>query len=120
MRSEGGPTILVVEDEILIALLIADVLADAGFLVVGPVSSLAAAMVAVRKNGFVAALLDIELGKGEDSYPVASILAERGIPFAFVSSCPKDQIDSRFIVQPVLSKPFRAAALQALATSLTR
>jgi DNA-binding response OmpR family regulator len=118
--SDDRPTILVVEDEFLISVLVADALSAAGFRIVGPVSSLADALAAARSEAFDAALLDIQLAGGEDVYPVAEVLAERGIPFAFVSSRPKDQIDYRFIVRPVLSKPFSTAELQALAASLTR
>ena len=120
MGSDDRPAILVVEDEFLISVLVADALGAAGFRIVGPVSSLADALAAARSEAFDAALLDIQLAGGEDVYPVAEVLAERGVPFAFVSSRPKDQIDYRFIVRPVLPKPFSAAELQALAASLTR
>lgn len=120
MGDDDRPTILVVEDEFLIGILLADALAAGGFRIIGPLARLAEALDAARSKSFDAALLDIQLAQGADVYPVAEVLAERGIPFAFVSSRPKDQIDYRFIVRPVLSKPFSEADVQALAANLTR
>jgi DNA-binding response OmpR family regulator len=119
MAPDDRPTILVVEDEFLISALVADALTTAGFRVIGPLARLADAVEVAKAKTFDAALLDIELAGGEEVFPAAEILAERGIPFAFVSSRPKDQIDCRFSARPLLSKPFQAAELQALAASLT-
>jgi DNA-binding response OmpR family regulator len=120
MGSDIKPTILVVEDEFLIGILLTDALTAGGFRIIGPLARLAEALDAARSESFDAALLDIQLAHGEDVYPVAEVLAERNIPFAFVSSRPKDQIDYRFIVRPVLSKPFYDADVQELARGLTR
>jgi DNA-binding response OmpR family regulator len=120
MGDDDKPTILVVEDEFFIAALIEDALSAVGFQIIGPVPRLADAIEVAKAKTFNAALLDIELAGGEEVFPAAEILAERGIPFAFVSSRPKHQIDRRFVVRPVLQKPFSTPDLQALATSLIR
>jgi DNA-binding response OmpR family regulator len=120
MGSDDRPAILVIEDEFLIGILLTDALTAGGFRIIGPLARLADALDAAGSGSFDAALLDIQLAQGEDVYPVAEVLAERGIPFAFVSSRPKDQIDYRFIVRPVLSKPFSEVDVQELARGLTR
>lgn len=86
-----GKQILVVEDEPLIALDLADLIEEAGGSVVGPAYTLAQAQalvdVAPRIDG---ALLDIDLGKNL-IWPVATVLHDRGIPCAFVSArCQRD------------------------------
>src|SRR5689334_8462332 len=75
MRSDHRRPILVVEDEFLIGLLVADALTAAGFRLIGPLATLAEALDSVRSKSFDAALLDIQLAHGEDVYPVAEVLA---------------------------------------------
>jgi PAS domain S-box-containing protein len=78
--SGARPSILVVEDEVLIALDIGQILAEAGFDVVGPASSAAQALDLIRRDGCEAAVLDVNLGC-ETSERVALELKERGRPF---------------------------------------
>src|ERR1700757_478560 len=87
-RRPGSPgqtdRILVVEDEMLVSMLLVDALGDHGYQVVGPASRVDTAVVLAATESFDAALLDLNIG-GKPVYPVAEILAGRGIPFAFVS-----------------------------------
>lgn len=76
--------ILVLEDEWLIADDLASDLEERGYQVVGPVSSVAAALGLVEREKISAAILDINLG-GEKCFPLATVLARQGIPFVFVS-----------------------------------
>ena len=79
-----GKRVLVVEDELLVAILVEDLLADAGCVVVGPFARLAAAVAAARVEAVDVALLDVNVA-GEMVFPVAHVLEERGIPFLFVT-----------------------------------
>ncbi len=76
--------ILVVEDNHLNAKLVMEVLQLAGWQVVGPVGRLSEAMDIAARNDFAAAVLDVNLA-GEDVYPVAAMLSERRVPFAFLT-----------------------------------
>jgi CheY-like chemotaxis protein len=76
--------ILLVEDEALIAAMVADMLTDLGATVIGPASSVPKAMALVETETFDAAVLDINL-HGEMVHPVADLLIERGIPVLFAS-----------------------------------
>jgi DNA-binding response OmpR family regulator len=76
--------VLVVEDEILVALLVEDMLADAGCVVVGPFSRVPQALAAAKTEPIDIALLDVNVA-GEMVFPVAHALEERGIPFLFVT-----------------------------------
>lgn len=80
----AGKRVLVVEDELLVAMLVEDMLADAGCVVIGPFARLPAALAAARIEGVDVALLDVNIA-GEMVFPVAHVLEERGIPFLFVT-----------------------------------
>src|SRR5215472_13551026 len=68
-RMREGRRILVVEDNFLVATLLAEVLESVGWQVVGPVAHLAGALDAAASEGFDAAVLDVNLG-GQAVYPV--------------------------------------------------
>jgi DNA-binding NarL/FixJ family response regulator len=80
----NGRRVLIVEDEMLVSMLVEDILLDFGCTVVGTAARLADAMELARTSEIDVALLDINLG-GNRSFPVAEILAERGVPFVFAS-----------------------------------
>ncbi len=111
-RSNSGarPSILVVEDEVLIALDIGQILAEAGFDIVGPASSAAQALDLIRRGGCEAAVLDVNLGC-ETSECVALELQERGKPFVALSGYSREQHPAAFIGAPALTKPLRPELL---------
>lgn len=77
--------VLVVEDEMLVALHVADMLSAAGCEVIGPALRVSDGVALVEGGEAPAfALLDINLG-GEMSWPVARALVLRGIPFVFIT-----------------------------------
>ena len=80
----AGKRVLLVEDELLVAMLVEDMLADAGCVLVGPFARLPAALAAARVEAVDVALLDVNIA-GEMVFPVAHVLEERGIPFLFVT-----------------------------------
>ena len=77
------------------------------------------AMLAAKSNNLQAGILDVNLG-GEKTYAVADILADRKIPFAFVTGYGPDSIVSAFSHAPVLQKPVEAAKLHALLQQIVR
>ena len=89
-----------VEDEALVAMMIQDFLTENGHAVIGPISRASEALLAAKEGDFDAAVLDINLGDGM-AYPVAEILAERGVPFVFVTGYEADTIDDWFSEVPV-------------------
>jgi PAS domain S-box-containing protein len=104
--------VLVVEDEPLAAMEIAQVLDAAGFDVAGPVGSTPAALDLLQQNGCDAAVLDINLG-GETSEAVTRELLKRGVPFVTLSGYSRDQYPSAFASAPALMKPLRPELLVA-------
>ena len=103
--------ILIVEDDALLALDLAQILEEAGFTVVGPVVSTAKALALLVETGCDAALLDVHLGRDETSEPVARELRLRGTPFLTVTGYSHEQRPAAFAGSPVLSKPVRPSEL---------
>jgi PAS domain S-box-containing protein len=113
LRLMTGNRVLLVEDEILVAMMMKDILTELGFSVIGPFSRLAEAMVAAVHDEIDAGIIDINLG-GEFVYPVADVLAARKIPFVFVTGYGVESIDGRFGYVPIVKKPVQRQALQSI------
>jgi CheY-like chemotaxis protein len=109
--------ILLVEDEYLIGLFLEDMLSDLGHSLGEITSRLDAAVTAAQSGAFDLALLDLSLA-GVKTYPVADVLKQRGIPFAFLTGYGSGEIDSAYAAVPVLHKPFGRPALAALIAQL--
>lgn len=100
-----GIRILLVEDEIMIALEIAEALKQEGADVAGPFLTLDAAMAAAQTEAIDLAILDIDL-RGEEVFPAAELLRARGIPFLFYTGRPdREQLRGPFATVPVCIKP---------------
>jgi DNA-binding response OmpR family regulator len=98
-------TILLVEDEALLALDLQATLEDAGATVIGPIPSLTKAIKAAREARYDAAILDIDL-QGQSVLPAAAIIAGRSIPFLFHTAYGEDLGGSdEFADVPLCSKP---------------
>lgn len=95
----------------MVAFLIEDMLATLGYEVVGPVHRLDDAVDAARKDEFHVAVLDVNIA-GEQSFPVADILLERGIPFIFATGYGKRGIAEAYSETTTLKKPFTAEELE--------
>jgi DNA-binding response OmpR family regulator len=101
---EQGLKILVVEDEPLLAMTLADLLTDAGCTVAGPAASLKQGMRLVEQEAVDGAILDVNLG-GEMVFPLADALVERSIPFVYVTGYGK-LLRACNHGRPVLQKPY--------------
>jgi len=109
----AGNRILLVEDEALVGMMTSDMLSDLGFHVIGPLGRVADAMAAVGREDFHAAVLDVNLGGGL-VYPVAELIAARGVPLIFLTGYGAEGIDGRFAHVPLLQKPIERHMLQNL------
>lgn len=97
--------VLVVEDEAVLAMMIEDMLADAGYEVVGPAHRLDDAIAMARDGDFDIAVLDMNLG-GRDSAPVAEVLRTRGIPFVYATGYGSKAGPGMADGSVMVSKPF--------------
>ena len=98
--------ILVVEDEVMVAMLVEDILLDLGCELAGLATRLDDALRLARQAEIDLALLDVNLD-GRPSYPVAEVLRARGIPFVFATGYGERGIDPAFAAAPTLAKPFQ-------------
>lgn len=104
------PHVLVVEDEPLIAMEIAEALTEADIGVIGPASSSGEALALLAQGGVDAALLDVNLGT-ETSEPVAAALTRAGAPFCVVSGYAREQLPPAMRDALLVSKPLDIPAL---------
>jgi CheY-like chemotaxis protein len=111
LAPERGARVLVVEDESLVAMMLADMLAEIGCEVIGPVGTCAEALRLVDDgHALDLALLDVNLG-GETAYGVADALSRRAVPFIFVSGYGASGLDPHYADALILAKPFEPAML---------
>jgi CheY-like chemotaxis protein len=108
-----GRRVLVVEDEMMIAMLVEDMLGELGCTVIGPAHALAPALaLACDEVEIDAALLDINLG-GQPVFAIADALRARGVPMIFSTGYGESGLREIDRGAPVLQKPFRANDLEA-------
>lgn len=103
--------ILVVEDEYLIASEVKRWLQAAGFEVLGPVPSVDQALDLIEGRRPDAAVLDVNLGEGDNAYPLAEKLSVMGVPYLFATGDVRLTDASAYRNRPRLEKPFVARAL---------
>ena len=115
-----GKRVLVVEDEALVAMLVAGELRGAGAEVVGPAPSVDDALrlvEAAADDGISAAVLDINLG-GRHVAPVADRLAALGVPFLFATGYGENRDARGHEAAPVVEKPLDRERLVAAVAAL--
>ena len=111
--------ILVVEDELLAAMNLEDLLQEFGFEVVGPYPTLAEAWVAVAEDGLDGAVLDVNL-RGEMIFPLAEDLVRQHVPIVFCTGYAEaGRFPQQLASLPRVAKPYTPEALRsALAVAL--
>jgi len=109
--SHAGLRVLIVEDESMVTMLIEDFLADMGCAVAGVASGLDEALSSVSSLDFDVAILDVNLN-GVQSYPVAQVLRERGIPFVMATGYGAAGLPQVFQSVPTVGKPFQQWQLE--------
>jgi CheY-like chemotaxis protein len=116
----SGRRVLVIEDEMIVAMLLEDMLADLGCTVLGPAARVDQALTIIAATRSLdAAVLDVNLN-GQKSYPVADALVARGVPFLFTTGYRRDSVMNGYRSFPQLEKPFKLSELaDALAKLLT-
>jgi CheY-like chemotaxis protein len=102
--------VFVVEDEIMIRMLLEDMLADLGYGVAASAGGLQEAIALARASDFDLAILDVNLN-GDAVYPVAEVLAQRGIPFIFSTGYGERGLPENYRDRPKLQKPFQLETL---------
>jgi len=86
-------------------------LADLGYDVAAAVGTIAEAREHAASGEFHAAILDVNVD-GQEIFPVADILAARGLPFAFVTGYSEGSFPEKHRGRPALQKPFNTDRLK--------
>ena len=106
----SGKSILLVEDEFLLALQLEELLQSRGAAVHGPYRRLEDALKAAQREAFDFAILDINLS-GTMVYPLADHLLARGVPFLFLTGYSQANLPEQFHGVTRLNKPCDPAQL---------
>src|ERR1700704_1654785 len=117
----GTATVLVVEDEALIAMDLQSLLEEAGYRVMGPANSTAAAMALLLDGDEPdVALLDVNLGRS-DVFGVANELATRKTRLIFLTGHTAQKLPQAHRHRPLVPKPYLPhALLQAVQLALSQ
>jgi CheY-like chemotaxis protein len=116
-RRLAGKRLLVVEDEMLVALALSAGLQDAGAEVLASTGSASEALDIIESQPLDGALLDANL-KGRPVDDIAAALTRRNVPFVFVTGYGRESLQRAFATAPLLAKPFSQAQLLEAATQL--
>ena len=117
-RELSNRKVLVVEDEMMVAMLIEDMLDEFGCKLVGPATNVPRALDLIGKEQVEVAVLDLNLD-GQDTYAIADALQRKKVPFIFATGYGSTGLRKEYGNSPVLQKPFQAKDLEtALAEAL--
>ena len=112
------PRVLVVEDEMTVAMLIEDMVNELSYEIAGVVPRLEDAMRLLDSDDFDVAMLDVHLN-GKTVFPFAAELDKRGVPYLFATAYGGRGIPDEFKDHMVLEKPFGPLELGRALMSLT-
>ncbi len=98
-------TVLVVEDEPMVQILLEDICAVADVTITHMVDNVKDALKAIKEDGFKAVILDVNL-QGETSEPVAAALKERGLPVLVSTGSFPGELPEAFQDFTIVQKPF--------------
>ena len=109
--SGASRRILIVEDDALLAMALEDSLTSLGHHVVGPARQIAEALRLAQTEILDGAVLDLNIG-GSPIDPVAKVLEERSVPFAFSTGYSHNKVPPKWRNRPMLQKPYHPAELE--------
>jgi CheY-like chemotaxis protein len=116
MTQPPRASVLVVEDEALIAMDLQALLEDAGYRVLGPANSTASAMALLAGQDPDVALLDVNLGRS-DVFGVANELATRKTKLIFLTGHTAHKLPPAHQHRPLVAKPYLPHVLLAAVQS---
>jgi CheY-like chemotaxis protein len=102
--------VLLVEDEVLIRMMVAEMVEGLGHEVTAEAGDVGTASKLAEDEQFDLAILDVNL-KGKLSFPVADIIMGRRIPLIFATGYSADSIPDAYRGTPCLRKPFQIDSL---------
>ena len=108
-RPPGG-SVFLVEDEVMIRMMVADMLEELGYSVAGEAGEIGEAIRLVQSTEFDLAILDVNVN-GKVISPVADLISARNRPFIFATGYGSSGLPPEYRDRPALQKPFQIETL---------
>jgi len=103
-------SVFLVEDEVMIRMMVADMLNELGYTVVAEAGEIGEAIRLAQSAYFDLAILDVNVN-GKVISPVADLLKARGRPFIFATGYGSSGLPEEYRDRPALQKPFQLETL---------
>jgi len=108
-RPSGG-SVFLVEDEVMIRMMVADMLEELGFSIAAEAGEINEAIRLAQSADFDIAILDVNVN-GKMISPVAELITARNRPFIFATGYGSSGLPPEYRDRPALQKPFQIETL---------
>jgi CheY-like chemotaxis protein len=109
-RRPSGGSVFLVEDEVMIRMMVADMLEELGYRVVAEAGDINEAIRLLQSTDFDFAILDVNVN-GKVISPVADLIKARNRPFIFATGYGSSGLPEEYRDRPALQKPFQIETL---------
>jgi DNA-binding response OmpR family regulator len=106
----SGRSVFLVEDEVMIRMMVADMLEELGYKVAAEAGDITEALRLAQATEFDIAILDVNVN-GKVISPVADVIKAKGCPFIFATGYGSSGLPEQYRDRPALQKPFQLDAL---------
>jgi CheY-like chemotaxis protein len=107
---KSGSSVFLVEDEVMIRMMVADMLSELGYSIAAEVGEINEAIKLAQSVEFDLAILDVNVN-GKVISPVADLIAARNRPFIFATGYGSSGLPAEYRDRPALQKPFQIETL---------
>jgi CheY-like chemotaxis protein len=105
-----GSSVFLVEDEVMIRMMVADMLQELGYSVAAEAGEINEAIRLAQSTDFDLAILDVNVN-GKVISPVADLIRARNLPFIFATGYGSSGLPEEYRDRPALQKPFQIETL---------
>ena len=112
----AGCSVFLVEDEVMIRMMVADMLEELGHSVAAEAGEIGEAVKLVQSTEFDLAILDVNVN-GKVITPVAELIKARNRPFIFATGYGSSGLPEEYRDRPALQKPFQLETLAQMINS---
>src|SRR6516164_10826925 len=117
-RPQGG-SVFLVEDEVMIRMMVADMLEELGYSIAAEAGDISEAIRLAQSTDFDLAILDVNVN-GKVISPVADLIKARNRPFIFATGYGSSGLPEEYRDRPSLQKPFQIETLGKLIEATLR